>query len=110
MRARSLSLNLCSVTPLGTLACQSSARGGEDITPLLEKIRATREIPALAAAAIKDGEIVAVGATGLRHLGGKTSVTVDDLWHIGSCTKSMTSSVAAMLVEKGKLRWEQTVG
>jgi CubicO group peptidase (beta-lactamase class C family) len=36
-------------------------------------------------------------------------VTVDDKWHIGSCTKSMTAVVAAMLVEEGRFRWDTTL-
>jgi CubicO group peptidase (beta-lactamase class C family) len=37
-------------------------------------------------------------------------VTLDDRWHLGSCTKSMTASLAAMLIEDGLLRWDTTVG
>lgn len=33
----------------------------------------------------------------------------DDLWHIGSLTKSMTATLAARLVEKGLLDWDSTV-
>src|SRR5262245_60696499 len=76
-----------------------------DVTAALEIIREKRKVPALAAAAMKDGKLVAIGATGLRRLGGKERVTVEDKWHIGSCTKSMTASVAARLVERGLLKW-----
>jgi len=37
-------------------------------------------------------------------------VAIGDKWLISSCTKSMTASVAAMLVEERKLRWNSTVG
>jgi hypothetical protein len=36
-------------------------------------------------------------------------VTTDDKWHIGSCTKSMTAALGAMLVEDGTLRWDMTL-
>jgi len=36
-------------------------------------------------------------------------VTIDDRFHIGSDTKAMTSLLAAMLVEGGKIRWDSTV-
>jgi CubicO group peptidase (beta-lactamase class C family) len=87
-----------------------SAAGAEDIAPILEEIRQKHDVPALAAAAMIKGELASAGASGLRRLGGKKQVTVDDLWHVGSCTKSMTASVAAMLVDRGMLRWDQTVG
>ncbi|MEW6160123.1 MAG: serine hydrolase domain-containing protein, partial [Verrucomicrobiota bacterium] len=35
--------------------------------------------------------------------------TLADRWHIGSCTKSMTATLAAMLVEEGKISWTTTV-
>ncbi len=76
---------------------------------LLEPIRQTSELPALAAAVVKGGETVAVGAVGLRKAGGSDPVTTGDKWHIGSCTKSMTAALAGMLVEEGKLRWDMTL-
>ena len=85
-------------------------REAEDIAHRLEKIRDAHRIPALAGAAVDEGEIVAIGVTGSRRAGTGDSVFVDDLWHLGSCTKSMTASVCAMLVEDGKLRWDTTLG
>jgi CubicO group peptidase (beta-lactamase class C family) len=37
-------------------------------------------------------------------------VTLDDRWHLGSCTKSMTAALVAMLVEDGALRWDSSIG
>ena len=81
----------------------------ENVTALLEPIRAQHRAPALAAAAMINGKLAAVGATGLRKSGAHEPVTEQDLWHVGSCTKSMTASLAALLVQEGKLRWESTV-
>lgn len=77
---------------------------------LLEPIRARRKIPALAGA-IVTGEkgLVAVGAAGVRVAGGTERVTADDLWHIGSCTKNMTATLCAILVEEGRLAWTTTL-
>jgi CubicO group peptidase (beta-lactamase class C family) len=57
-----------------------------------------------------DGRIVEIGAAGVRRAGSNEKVSIDDRWHIGSCTKSMTATLAAMLIEDGRLRWETTVG
>jgi CubicO group peptidase (beta-lactamase class C family) len=103
-------LPIVAIIALGSAVTGTSARGEEDVSALLETIREKRDVPALAAAVVKSGEITAAGATGLRRLGGTKKVTTDDKWHIGSCTKSMTASVAAMLVERRALRWEQTIG
>jgi CubicO group peptidase (beta-lactamase class C family) len=42
-------------------------------------------------------------------VGGIERVTLDDKWHLGSCTKSMTATLAAILVERGTLKWGTTV-
>ena len=85
----------------------SSAQGSLDsvLTPYLSKY----ELPALAAAVVQDGKVVAAGAVGTRRVGTKTPVTLDDRFHIGSDTKAMTALLAAMLVEEGKLRWDTAV-
>src|SRR4029079_19319436 len=33
-----------------------------------------------------------------------------DRFHLGSCTKAMTATLVAMLVEEGKLNWTTTLG
>jgi CubicO group peptidase (beta-lactamase class C family) len=81
----------------------------DNVSAALEKIRDDHNIPGLAAAVIDEGKFVAAGATGMRNAGRMVPVTLDDKWHLGSCTKSMTASVAAMLVEDGKIRWNTTV-
>jgi len=53
---------------------------------------------------------VGQGAAGVRRAGADEPVTTEDLWHIGSCTKAMTATLAARLVEAGKLRWDTTIG
>ncbi len=81
-----------------------------NVSSWLERIRVEHQLPALAAAAYDEGGLVAIGATGRRRARANESVTMDDQWHLASCTKSMTASVAAMLVEEGKLRWDTTIG
>src|ERR1035438_9221348 len=74
----------------------------------LEDIRKKHDLPALAAVVVKDGVICDRLAVGVRKLGDPTPVTTNDLFHIGSCTKSMTATLTAMLIEDGKLRWDST--
>lgn len=81
-----------------------------NLSEMLETIRAKHSFPALAAAVVVDGKVVAKNATGVRVFGGTTKVLADDKFHIGSVTKSMTATVAAMLVESGKISWTRTIG
>ncbi len=87
-----------------------AAMGGSEFAAVLEAIRKANHLPALAAAAFSNGQIVEVGAVGLRKSGDDVTVAEDDEWQIGSCTKSMTSTVAAMLIEQGYIDWQTTVG
>lgn len=96
---------------LGLLAAAALvfAKEPTDISVDLAKIIQETPVPALAAAAVWDGQIVAAGAAGVRKAGDDTPVTVHDQFHIGSCTKSMTGTLAAMLVADGKIQWSTTV-
>jgi len=84
------------------------ASAAEDISASLSPLIEGKPVPGLAAAAVLDGKIIAVGATGIRKLGDPTKVTIADKFHLGSCTKSMTATLAAMVVEDGKIRWDAT--
>jgi CubicO group peptidase (beta-lactamase class C family) len=66
-------------------------------------------VPAVAAAVVRSSGVVDAAAVGVRKVRSKKAVTVDDCFHLGSCTKSMTASMCAMLVEQGKLKWETTI-
>ncbi len=76
----------------------------------LERVRLEHDLPALAAAVIKDGVVVAAGVTGTRVAGQVLPVAMSDRFHIGSNTKSMTATLAGMLVDEGKLAWDSRVG
>jgi len=67
------------------------------------------KVPALAVIVTKDGQICDRAVAGIRKWGDSTPATTNDVWHIGSCTKSMTATLAAMFIEQGKLRWDTTI-
>jgi CubicO group peptidase (beta-lactamase class C family) len=81
-----------------------------DAAQILEKIRQRYDLPALAVVVVKDGRICDRAAVGVRKTGDPALVTTNDLFHIGSCTKSMTATLAAIFIEEGKLRWDTTIG
>jgi CubicO group peptidase (beta-lactamase class C family) len=88
----------------------SSASKTVGLNDELEAVRVKQGLPALAAAVVKSGAIVASGATGVRAHGSTVAVTIDDRFHIGSDTKAMTAALAGMAVDEGKLRWTSTIG
>lgn len=96
---------------LGTVLLLASASAQDmNLNDYLEAVRTEYGLPALAAAVVKDGTVVGAAATGTRVRDGDIPVTIDDRFHIGSNTKAMTATLAGMLVEEGKLRWDSRVG
>lgn len=63
-------------------------------------------VPAVGLARIGHEGVEEVACLGERKEGTGIAVTVDDLWHMGSCTKSMTAVLMARLVEQGLLEWD----
>lgn len=99
------------VSVLGIMTMQASASAQEtDLHNYLDTVRTEFGLPALAAAVVKDGNVVAAAATGTRVHGGSVPVTIDDRFHLGSNTKAMTATLAGMLVEDGALAWDSRVG
>ena len=76
---------------------------------ILETFRMKYDLPALWVVVVKDGKICDRAAVGVRKIGDPTPVTTNNVIHIGSCTKSMTATLAAMFIEEGKLRWDTTI-
>ncbi len=90
---------------------QSQPRSGvRDLSQLLERERKKQGLPAVAAVVIQKNRIVAQGVAGLRKTGDKARAELDDRWHLGSCTKTMTATMIAVLVERGVLTWDTTIG
>jgi D-alanyl-D-alanine carboxypeptidase len=80
-----------------------------NLATVLETARSAHNVPALATVLIQDGTIIEIGAVGTRVVDGQEAVTTADQWHLGSISKSMTSTLAAVLIESGLLDWDTTV-
>ena len=67
------------------------------------------QIPGLAIAVVKDGRIVAAEGYGVRTLGRNDHVTANTLFQVASNSKAVTTAALAMLVDEGKLAWDDRV-
>ncbi|MGQ9525494.1 MAG: serine hydrolase domain-containing protein [Armatimonadota bacterium] len=84
----------------------------EPVAPLSSLLTAVRKryaVPALTAAAVHVDGTTVVGRVGTRRAGARDPVQSSDAFHIGSCTKAMTATLTAILVERGRLSWETTI-
>lgn len=82
----------------------------DDVSAVMKDLVDQKDFPGMAAVVVKGGRVIARGAAGVRKLGDPTPLTAFDKFHLGSCTKAMTATLCAMLIEEGKLRWDSTIG
>ncbi len=68
------------------------------------------EIPGLAIALVKDDSVVFAKGYGVREVGTAARVDERTLFAIGSASKAVTAAAVAMLVDEGRLRWDDRVG
>lgn len=94
---------------VGNLLHLSAVSARDDVSSDLDALRHETHIPGMAVAVVVQGRIVAAGASGVRRHGHHAAITLEDKFHIGSCTKSMTGTLAAILVKEGRIRWNSTV-
>jgi len=80
-----------------------------DVSGDLNLIRVKYNMPGLSALALKNGAIVAQGASGYRRQGDPSPLLVTDPINIGSCSKWMTATVAGRLVDRKLLSWSTQV-
>src|SRR5262249_28846047 len=99
------------LAPLARAQQSDSHDAHADILAKIEAIRAEAKVPALGAALVTaDHGLEDVWVTGTRRAGGTELATENDLWHLGSCTKSMTATLIALLVARGDLKWDALLG
>lgn len=75
---------------------------------MLDQVRTGHNVPAVAAVLIEGNSIVEIGVSGTRVINGQEPVTTDDQWHLGSISKSITSTLVAIYIERGQLDWDTT--
>ena len=67
------------------------------------------QVPGLAVAIIRDDEVVYLKGFGVKEIGKDSPVTPDTLFPLASCTKAFTTTAMAMLVDEGKMSWDDPV-
>ena len=66
-------------------------------------------IPGLAIAVVKNDSVIFAKGYGVRELGKPAAVDAGTRFAIGSTTKAMTAAALGMLVDEGKVRWDEPV-
>lgn len=73
-------------------------------TPHLEAVRKQYHLSAIGSLLFKEGKST-LAIAGVRKVGNPTLATVQDRFHLGSCTKAMTATLLAIFAERGFVDW-----
>ncbi|MCV9928313.1 serine hydrolase [Flavobacterium sp. LS1R49] len=81
----------------------------KQVDELVENTLKTFNVPGIAVAIIKDGKIVQAQGYGVKSIITKEKVDANTLFGIASNSKAFTSAALAMLVDEGKIKWDDKV-
>ncbi len=81
----------------------------EGFGELVTAIMRDWNVPGLAVAIVRDGQVVLSEGFGLRDVERELPATSQTLFAIASCTKAFTTMALALLVDEGRLDWDTPV-
>lgn len=87
----------------------AQAPDGKVIDAIIEEAMKSWQIPGAAVAIVKGDDVLYAKGYGVRDMGKEQPVTTDTLFAIASCTKAFTATSVALLVEEGKMAWDDPV-
>jgi CubicO group peptidase (beta-lactamase class C family) len=90
-------------------ALAPAAAPAYDLEADVTRVMKTFDVPGIAIAVVKDGKVVAARGFGVRRLGEPARVDGKTLFEIASNSKAFTAAALAMLVDEGKLSWDDPV-
>lgn len=80
-----------------------------DIDQLVERAMQTFTVPGVALGVIKDGKVIYAKGFGVREAGKPGKVDSETLFAIASNSKAFTTAALALLVDDGKITWDDKV-
>ncbi len=87
----------------------SSQVNVEKLNAYIQKSLKQWEVPGFAMAIVKDGKVVLSKGYGVRELGKPDIVNEQTIFDICSTTKAMTAAAMGLLVDEGKVKWDDRV-
>ena len=80
-----------------------------DMDADVKRVRELFNVPGIAIAVVKDGKVLAARGFGVRQLGEAAPVDGQTRFEIAANSKAFTAAMLAMLVDEGKLAWDDPV-
>ncbi|MBL4803163.1 MAG: serine hydrolase [Emcibacter sp.] len=104
-----LVVSLLTMSEFALARSEYSGLSTAEIDQLVSRTMEKFNIPGVAVGIIKDGKVIHSKGYGIRHLGKKETVNEETLFSIASTGKSFTAAALALLVDSGKITWEDKV-
>lgn len=79
------------------------------VDDLVQKTMETFNVPGIAVGIIKDGEVVLAKGYGVADIHTNEKVNADTNFGIASNSKVFTTAALALLVDQGKIKWDDKV-
>lgn len=101
-----LAISICCISPYFATAQPITS---PQIDALVQRTLTTFDVPGIAVAVVKDGKVIHTKGYGVRSL--KTGAPVDEntLFGIASNSKAFTAAALGILMDEGKLTWDDKV-
>ena len=93
-----------------TLTADAQEKSADSLAAKLAEVCRKHDVPAMTAAVVDANGLVKSQCFGHRKRGTSGRVELSDRFPIGSCTKSMTATLAAVMVDAGKVDWKTSIG
>ena len=100
---------LTTVTMLPCCVVVSGQESNSELEKMLADACRKHNVPSLTIAVVRSDEILTTLCRGVRKRGTDDAVELSDRHPLGSNTKSMTATLAAIVVESGKINWNTTI-
>ncbi len=104
-----ISTMLIALLTVNSIMLQAQAITSKQIDSVAELSLKTFDVPGIAVAVIKDGKVIHAKGYGVRSLRTMEKVDENTLFGIASNSKAFTAAALGMLIDEGKLKWDDKV-
>lgn len=102
-------LSACCILWLTAGFAQTDAERLQQLDQYIEQARQQWEVPGLGVTIVKDGEVIHAKGYGVRNIETGQPANTQTLFAICSTTKAMVAAAMGLLVDEGKLDWDDRV-
>src|SRR5688572_9125438 len=106
---RQFSLRLAALITAWSVAGPALAAPPANLDAYVDRAMSAFEAPGMAIAIVEDGKTTLAKGYGIRKMGESARLDEHSLFGIASNTKQFTATALAILVDEGKLSWDDKV-